>query len=64
MYVGVKTAVKLHCEEHVSSSCPRSLVVQSIGKVFQEPEFESLWGCMFFTLIVLTYLSNIQVNVH
>ena len=26
---------------------------QSIGTVFQGPGFESRWGCMFFTLVVL-----------
>ena len=41
----------LGCEEHVSSLGVS--IAQSIGTVIQGPGFESRWGCMFFTLVVL-----------
>ena len=38
---------------------------QSIGTVIQGPGFESRWGCMFFTLVVLIQINRFSVsNLH
>ena len=33
-----------------------------IGTVIQGPGFESRWGCMFFTLVVLSHSSSLSCN--